>query len=433
MSQEDDMQPPLQWSRARLHAFRFAFAIAGISTLELGIFLPIHLVFSALTKPAATVLSRCNMLEWRTTTFIGAFLIRTATGGRIPIHEMMEKSRTDWGLSALPDMVGLFALASLITIAWSFVDRRRSSYSALNRCMRVYLRYALGTAMLTYAFIKIIPTQFGYLTPGELLRPLGQLSRMQLLWDFMAASPAYTIFSGLIELLGASLLFFRRTTLLGALILAGALTNVVVMDIAYNVGAVVYANMLFLLDMIVLAPYLPSLAEILVVHGRGEFTAEPDPLRQRWYHSPYAKAGFLCFLVLPLVQINVARWRGFFGAGQAIYGLFDVTKFARNGQPITPLASDSATWKRVASDFRDGITGFSVQFANGDVSQFRLTDDTVHREWTIRRQDSREVDVLQYAVQPDGDVSLDGHVGRDSVDMLLHPVDVHKIFPLLGK
>ena len=155
----------------------------------------------------------------------------------------------------------MFALASFAATIWTIVDRHRLDYVRLNRSTRIYLRYALGVVMLTYAFVKIIPTQFGFLTPGELLRPFGQLSRFWVLWNFMAASPGYTILAGLAELLAATLLFFRRTTLLGSVLLAGILINLVGMDITYEVGAVLYPVTLLLLDLILLAPYLQPLSE----------------------------------------------------------------------------------------------------------------------------------------------------------------------------
>ena len=57
---------------------------------------------------------------------------------------------------------------------------------------RIHARYLLALALMIYAVSKVIPTQFGYLPPGELLRPLGQLSRFDVLWTFMSVSPGYT-------------------------------------------------------------------------------------------------------------------------------------------------------------------------------------------------------------------------------------------------
>lgn len=46
-----------------------------------------------------------------------------------------------------------------------------------------------------------------------------------------------------------------------------------------------------------------------------------------------------------------------------------------------------------------------------------------HGVWAIRRFNSSEDASLRYAIQADGDAALDGQIGKDSVRMLLHPLD----------
>jgi hypothetical protein len=66
------------------------------------------------------------------------------------------------------------------------------------------------------------------------------------------------------------------------------------------------------------------------------------------------------------------------------------------------------------------------------VRRFELTDDSVHHVWTIRDKHPGQAGTLSYGIRPDGIVSLDGLIGSDSVGILLHPVNVNKVFPLLG-
>jgi hypothetical protein len=411
--------------------FRIAFAIAVLSLPRLAIFIPPHLWFDSLRRPIGSALGAFEIFERRITSAIGAFLLHTVTGGKESVREMISKFKSDSFASAIPELVGMLSFAVVIAAVWTALERRRTDYRRLNRWMRVYLRYGLATAMLSYAFIKVIPTQFGYLTPGELLRPLGQISRMRLLWDFMALSPGYTIFTGLVELFGAVLLLFRRSTVVGGIVLAGALINVVAMDFAYRVGALTYALSLLLLDILILAPYLGSLCEILLVRGSGALPSEPSGPQQRWWHSRIWKAALISVLALPLIAINIQRRSAFFGSGYIIFGLFDVTTFIRSGQTIPPLASDGTTWKRVASDPGNGTYAILVQFANGDLRQFEVTDDSVQHVWTIRDKDPRQAGSLNYGTRSDGVVSLTGRIGGDSVDILLRPVDLNKAFPLL--
>ena len=418
------------WTRTKQIAFRFAFAISVLSIPKLAISIGPHL-FNPIERPVRLILSRCDIFEWHTTTAVGAFLLSTIAGAG-SVHDQMLRFKANWDASVFPDLFGLLILALVITLVWTLLGNRTTLDSVLNRPMRVYIRYAIGIAMLNYAFIKVIPTQFGYLTPGELLTPFGQLSRFRVMWDFMAASPGYTVFAGLVELVGAILLFFRRTTLLGALVLAGALVEVIAMDLAFNVGAVTYANTILLLDLVILAPYLRPLLQILVVKGKGELPVEPPPSRERWWNSPVVKIAVIAVLALPLIKINLERRRAYFGSGQSVYGLFEISSYAKNGRTVTPMSGDGETWKRVGSNPRDGVDGISVQFADGDVRRFALTQDAVHSLWTIRGDDPSWIGSFHYVVQQDGDISLQGRLGSDSVDMLLRPVDITKYFALLG-
>jgi hypothetical protein len=431
-----DAGPSSEWSRAKLIAFRFSFALAALSTFIL-IGVPQLFVSSKLMRsPIEVVFARWDWLQFPVTVSIGAFVIRTLTGSKSTVHDIVWNYSWSSPVRVLSDVLGLLIVALLITVIWTFLDRSRVNYCTLNRPMRIYLRYALGVAMLTYATAKVIPTQFGFLTPGELLKPFGQLSGFSLLWDFMAASPGYTAFTGLVELAGATLLFFRRTTLLGSLVLAGALVNVIAMDIGYGIGPVHFAIVLLILDLLVLAPYLLPLSEVMLQRSGHGLPPEPVPLRQRWYHSPVAKFVLLCVFIIPRAHQGLMARRSYFKAGHPVYGLFDVTNFARNGKPITPLASDSTIWKRVASDGRYGKGAFlTVEFANGHLRQFRVADDAFHHTWAISQwgQNSTPMATLRYTVLHDRDVSLDGKLGNDLVHMRLHPVDMKKYFPLLRR
>ncbi|MGZ6144189.1 MAG: hypothetical protein ACXWLM_12680, partial [Myxococcales bacterium] len=143
------------------------------------------------------------------------------------------------------DHVYLFSLATVSLGAaaiWSALDRR-PRYDLLRSALRVYVRYWLATVMLQYGLAKVFPMQFPQPSASALLGTFGDASPMHLLWIFMGFSPAYTAFAGAAECLGGALLFFRRTTLLGALILVGVLGNVVMLNLCYDVPVKLYSSL----------------------------------------------------------------------------------------------------------------------------------------------------------------------------------------------
>src|SRR5262245_48230386 len=127
------------------------------------------------------------------------------------------------------------AAAGAVALIWTFFARR-TEYGHLHQWMRVYVRYALGAAVLGYGFAKVFfPGQFAPPTIDRLMETFGQSSPMGMLWTFMGASHAYTSFTGAVECLGGLLLFMPQTTLLGAIVVAAAMGNVAMLNFSYDV------------------------------------------------------------------------------------------------------------------------------------------------------------------------------------------------------
>src|SRR5947209_3887574 len=78
----------------------------------------------------------------------------------------------------------LAALALVVTVVWSAIDRRAHHRVAL-RWLRVYLRYLLASSMLTYGLIKVLGGQFPRPDAYRWIEPVGQMSPMGLFWTMM--------------------------------------------------------------------------------------------------------------------------------------------------------------------------------------------------------------------------------------------------------
>src|SRR5690606_18379626 len=122
--------------------------------------------------------------------------------------------------------------SSLGTLIFSVLDRKRNDYNKEFYGLSVFLRYYLALAMLDYGFAKVFNTQFPFLSEDRLLQTYGESSPMGLLWTFMGYSTSYNVFTGLWEVVGGFLLFFKRTRLLGALLIIAVMSNVVMLNIS---------------------------------------------------------------------------------------------------------------------------------------------------------------------------------------------------------
>lgn len=160
----------------------------------------------------------------------------------------------------------VFVIALGVAFLWSLVDHRRTDHRYLKDLLHSYLRYVLAMWMLSYGMAKVAwdMNQFPTLSEMQLDKTWGDSSPMNVVWSFMGASRAYTVFAGLGELAGGLLLLFRHTRTLGALIVLGVMTNVMMLNYCYDVPVKLFSTHLVLMAVFLLLPDLGRLMALLV-------------------------------------------------------------------------------------------------------------------------------------------------------------------------
>ncbi len=96
------------------------------------------------------------------------------------------------------------------------------------------IRYYLASIILSYGFAKVFASQFPHLMANMDARFI-ELSPMRVAWSFFGYSRGYQIFLGWGEVIPAVLLLFRRTALLGALLMFVVMLNVFLVNIFFDV------------------------------------------------------------------------------------------------------------------------------------------------------------------------------------------------------
>ncbi|MEA2561738.1 MAG: hypothetical protein QOH06_3242 [Acidobacteriota bacterium] len=278
-------------------------------------------------------------------------------------------------------------IAAAVTLVWSLLDRRRRNYVRLYEWLRVYVRFVLAVAMIGYGAFKVIPSQFPEPSFDRLMQPYGDSSPMGLLWTFMGASVAYNVFTGLGELTGGLLLVFRRTTLLGALVCIGVMTNVVMLNFSYDVPVKLYSAHLLLMAVFLAAHDLRRLANVLVLNRPAE-PAEDHPLfRRKWLHYGTKVlgvlfVGYLTFTSLQFSYTSAKDWNDV--AKSPLYGLWDVEELMMDGQVRPPLVTDADRWRRVMFT---GGNRMSFQLMSGTRDRFNVDIDPKKRTLTFGKRD----------------------------------------------
>src|ERR1700743_1432174 len=235
---------PVQWSTTLKIAFRFAFCYFGLYCLPFP--------FGAL--PYTDKPSEWYEAVWhKVVPWFAQHILHLAQP--ITIFTNGSGDTTYDYVRALCFLV----IAAIVAIAWTVLDRKRANYTRLGDWWRLYIRLTLGTALLSYGAFKVIPSQFPPLLQWRYLETYGTSSPMGILWSFMSASKTYTIFAGAVEVLGGVLLFIPRLATLGALVGIGAMANVFLLNMSYDVPVKLYSFHLLLLSIVVGLPQVPRL------------------------------------------------------------------------------------------------------------------------------------------------------------------------------
>lgn len=288
-------------------------------------------------------------------------------------------------------------LAVAATLIWSVADRRALGYPRLHAWFRVYLRFGLAVAMISYGAFKVIPSQFVSPSLDRLIQPFGDASPMGLLWTFMGASAAYTIFTGIGELLGGLLLTMRRTALLGALVTAGVMTHVVMLNFAYDVPVKIYSSLLLITALFIAAPDARRLFDF--------FLRSPDqPVLQRRGLRIAARVIAAAF-VLYIVGTSLKQsWdqRTFLRearlSGSPLYGIWNVDELTIDGVSRPPLITDTTRWRRFVvsgkewgsiQNMDDSRTRVSIKLKEDDRSMLltKRNDHLFEARFTYTRPD----------------------------------------------
>jgi hypothetical protein len=422
MSPRDPVaEPSLPWTPLQLGAFRFAFAYVLLYYPVL----PIRLL------PGSSWLEGLFNDAWSHVVPEVAKNLFGITRGFPDTSDGLIDVRYSYARVAC---VALFA--GLASSAWWLVERRssppRTHYRALHEALRVLLRYSLANAMLFYGLAKVSNHQFAHPSLELLLEPYGEQSRRGVLWNFMGCSTAYTAFGGAAECLGGVLVLFRRTTTLGALVIAGVMTNVVALNFSYDVPVKLYSLHLLAMSLFLLAPDLRRLADVLLpARATVPATLAPhfrEPRARRG--GAIAKAVFVAYMTLGVFSRQWHEWKtdGDAAPRPELYGIWDVTSFSSDG------ASALRPWRRLVIDGSSaGQSHASMTLWRRGESHERLsarTDAATHR---LALEPSEGPPVSFSYARPDGDdLVLEGTLPDGAVKVTLRRLDEQTMRLLAG-
>ncbi|QIS12251.1 DoxX family membrane protein [Nocardia arthritidis] len=249
----------------------------------------------------------------------------------------------------------ILVAAVAVTVMWSLLDRRRTEYRGPADGFLLAMRLALAGQMFYYGVAKLIPNQMPEPPLATWLQRFGDFSPDMVLWNQVGYSQPYEMLLGAAEVLGGVLLLLPRTAVLGAMLCLADMAQVFVLNMTFGVSVKLLSAHLILLSVVLLAPRTRQLLDAVVL-GRAT-AAVPGGRRSRRTITTLQVAA----LIWLAVGNGYQNWRLWYEIGggrpvSALYGIWEVTSFDRDGQSRPLLLTDRDLWRRIVFDDPDTMT-----------------------------------------------------------------------------
>jgi hypothetical protein len=316
------------------------------------------------------------------------------------------------------NVISTALLAVCASLLFIFISKSDKHYSTLRAIVITYARYYLAIYMLSYGIAKLYELQFPFPSIVRLDQSIGDASPMGLLWSFMGYSGSYSFFGGLCEVLGGTLLFFRRTTVIGALVTLGVMVNVAMLNYAYDVPVKLFSTHLVFFCFVIISPNLLRLAQFFFGRKTVSLTEEGLTLEGWWISRMRVFMKAIIIISFPAFIIwddrELLAQRTMRHPFNAVYTPIDFSIQSKTPYEILP---DSIRWNKMI--FNNGAA--TIEYRDSQKQTFTAVIDSVQR--TIRltsSMDSSQVNTFSYEFTSDSTFTLFGRMHDDTLKTLLH-------------
>jgi hypothetical protein len=294
------------------------------------------------------------------------------------------------GDTTYDNVVVLFlSLTAILTcVIWTLLDRRRASYTILFYWLITILRYYLGITMLSYGFSKVFKMQFPAPSLYTLLEPYGESSPMGLAWNFMGYSSGYNLFTGFAEIISGGLLFFRRTTAIGAFLAFIVSANIMTMNYCFDIPVKLLSTTMVLISLFLLNDNIRRLFNLFFRKGSVRLSIVPRPPMRS---IPLRITLVVIKSLLVLYAFFGSAWLSFkerkeYGDSAPhtqLYGIYNTRSFSYNKDTLAPLQTDTVRWKQLIIEGSPAYAYAIIKMMNDSTKGYSAKTDTTQRIVTI--------------------------------------------------
>ncbi|NQZ76272.1 MAG: hypothetical protein HRT61_09190, partial [Ekhidna sp.] len=159
-----------------------------------------------------------------------------------------------------------FFLSAIGAAIWSAIDRKREHYQITSLIIRNVIRHYVILIACVYGIIKLFGLQMPSPSNSYYATDLGHFSGMRFSWNFIGYSKGYEFFSGLMEVLVAVFLLYRRTILLDSLLGIGVFANVFLLNVSYDIPVKIFSFQLLFACIYLSYPSLKRILNFFVLN-----------------------------------------------------------------------------------------------------------------------------------------------------------------------
>lgn len=325
----------------------------------------------------------------------------------------------------------ILVISIIIGTVWTILSHSKNNPKLLY-LLFVVIRYYLAIQMLVYGWSKVFKWQFYLPEPNLLFTPLGQLSHDILYWSTMGMSRSYVMFAGILEILIAILLFFRRTQLLAALIGIGVMSNVVAINFGFNISVKLYSSFLLFLFILLAIPDLPRLFAFFIQNKNTLASRLWSPNFQktsviRWYRILKTLVVGIILIDSLAMYIQANNFNDDNHPRPKYHGAFQVQSIIQNSETI-PLSLDSTQqWKRIFIHRK----GFLISQNRRNVFQDYQIEEIEEGKFEVLHTETKAKQIL--TIHHQNDTLIFNFVSvSDSIQYLTLPIDLEAL-PLMQR
>lgn len=266
-------------------------------------------------------------------------------------------------------------LLLVVSIVTCFGIRKltRVDINQLQEALKSINAYLLFFFLLKYGLDKILQHQFYQIEPNIAHTNVGQLSKDILFWSSMSSSSFYNTFMGAIEIIAGCLLLFQRTRFLGAIISLGIMSNVLAINIGFDITVKLLATLLLICSAYITCFY-PS--HLLLITGIKSNIISTNPTDSNInFKLKNLVRGIIVALILfeslvPFVKNHPEN-------KHQIYGSYRISANANTLFENVKRIHFTTSGYLVTEDFNEIFTDYKIHYYIG-MNEFRLEQQNYH-------------------------------------------------------